>query len=131
MGEPFDSHLRELFSVLGPVSLRGMFGGQGVYHDGIIIGLVIGGELFLKADPASRDAFERAGGGPFTYLGKGKPVVTSYWSPPVEALESARSMLPWARMAYEAALRKRADREPLPGRPRAGPCAPRRKPIDH
>ena len=37
MGESFTSYLRDLFAELGPVSLRKMFGGQGLYHDGVII----------------------------------------------------------------------------------------------
>ena len=40
MGESFTSYLRDLFSELGPVSLRRMFGGQGLYHEGVIIGLI-------------------------------------------------------------------------------------------
>ncbi len=112
MGESFTSYLCDLFSELGPVSLRKMFGGQGLYHDGVIIGLVIGDELFLKTDAVTRSAFEQAGGEPFTYLGKGKPVVMSYLSPPVEALESAQAMEPWARLAWEAALRKSAGEKP-------------------
>lgn len=128
-GDSFSLYLRDLFCELGRVTLRRMFGGQGIYHDGIIIGLVIGEELFLKTDLVSRDAFAQAGGEPFTYLGKGKPVVMSYWAPPAEALESARSMLPWARLAYEAALRKRGDAGPVPERVKAGPGPRRRKPI--
>ena len=112
MSESFTSYLRDLFSELGPVSLRKMFGGQGLYHDGVIIGLVIGDELFLKTDDVTRSAFEQAGGEPFTYQGKGKPVVMSYLSPPVEAMESAQSMKPWAQLAWEAALRKRASDKP-------------------
>ncbi|HEY5970504.1 MAG TPA: TfoX/Sxy family protein [Pseudoxanthomonas sp.] len=112
MGESFTSYLRDLFAELGPVSLRKMFGGQGLYHDGVIIGLVIGDELFLKTDAVTRGAFEQAGGEPFTYQGKGKPVVMSYFSLPAEAMESAQAMAPWARLAYEAAARKRAGEKP-------------------
>ena len=112
MGESFTSYLRDLFADLGPVSLRKMFGGQGLYHDGVIIGLVIGDELFLKTDAITRTAFEQAGGEPFTYQGKGKPVVMSYFSPPAEAMESAQSMKPWARLAWEAALRKKVGEKP-------------------
>ncbi len=112
MGKSFTSYLRDLFADLGPVSLRKMFGGQGLYHDGVIIGLVIGDELFLKTDAITRTAFEQAGGEPFTYQGKGKPVVMSYFSPPAEAMESAQSMKPWARLAWEAALRKKVGEKP-------------------
>ena len=92
----------------GPVELRRMFGGQGLYHQDIIIGLIIGEALFLKTDEETRPRFEAGGGAPFIYTGKGKPVRTSYWSPPAEAFESAEDMLPWARLAWAAALRAAA-----------------------
>ena len=108
MSDSFDSYLRELFDGLGPVSLRRMFGGQGLYHQGLMIGLVADEELFLKTDEATREAFEQAGGQPFVYHYKGKPITMSYWAPPPEAMESAQAMQPWARLAYAAAVRKAA-----------------------
>lgn len=112
MSDSFTSYLRDLFSELGPVTLRKMFGGQGLYHDGLIIGLVIGDELYLKTDAVSVAAFEQAGGHPFVYQGKGKPVSMSYWLPPAEAMESAQAMRPWARLAYEASVRKNSEKKP-------------------
>ena len=112
MGESYDDYLRELFSGLGPVTLRRMFGGRGVYHDDLIIGLVMGEELFLKTDALSVAAFESAGGQPFVYHGKGKAVRTSYWLPPAEAMESAQAMRPWAVLAWEATRRKSSESKP-------------------
>lgn len=117
MSESFTSYLRELFSELGPVVLRKMFGGQGLYHDGLIIGLVIGDELFLKTDAVTVAAFEAAGGHPFVYQGKGKPVTMSYWLPPAEAMESSQAMHPWAKLAYEAAVRKNSEKKPASKKP--------------
>lgn len=117
MSDSFPSYLRELFSLLGPVTLRRMFGGQGLYHRDVIIGLVIGDELFLKTDATTVEAFREADGSPFVYQGKGKPVTMSYWLPPAEAMESAQAMQPWARMAYEAALRKKSQAEPSARKP--------------
>lgn len=117
MSESFTSYLRDLFSELGPVVLRKMFGGQGLYHDGLIIGLVIGEELYLKTDAVTVGAFEQAGGHPFVYQGKGKPVTMSYWLPPAEAMESAQAMRPWAKLAYEAAVRKNSEKKPLSKKP--------------
>ena len=111
MSGSFTGYLRDLFSELGPVVLRKMFGGQGLYHDGLIIGLVIGDELFLKTDAASVGAFEQAGGHPFVYQAKDKPVSTSYWLPPAEAMESPQAMRPWAKLAYEAAVRKNSEKK--------------------
>ena len=117
MSESFTSYLRDLFSELGPVVLRKMFGGQGLYHDGLIIGLVIGEELYLKTDAATVPAFAQAGGHPFVYQGKGKPVTMSYWLPPAEAMESAQAMRPWAKLAYEAAVRRDSGKKPVSKKP--------------
>jgi DNA transformation protein and related proteins len=117
MSESFTSYLRDLFSEFGPVTLRKMFGGQGLYHDGLIIGLVIGEELYLKTDAASVGAFEQAGGHPFVYQGKGKPLTMSYWLPPAEAMESAQAMRSWAKLAYEAAVRKNSEKKPVSKKP--------------
>ncbi len=101
---------RELLEPLGPVSVRRMFGGAGLYVDGRIVGLEIEGTLYLKTDAASRERFADAGGRPFVYEGKDKPITVNYWTPPDEAMDSPESMLPWARLALEAALRSPAKK---------------------
>ncbi|WP_368562299.1 TfoX/Sxy family protein [Pseudoxanthomonas sp. UTMC 1351] len=110
MDDEYTVFLSDLFSALGPVDLRRMFGGRGLYYQDIIIGLIIGEALFLKTDEQTRPQFQAAGGEPFVYTGKGKPITTSYWSPPAEAFESAQDMLPWAQLAWAAALRGAAKK---------------------
>jgi DNA transformation protein len=96
----------EMLSPLGPVRTRAMFGAQGLYVDGLFMAIVDDGQLFLKADDTTRERFVAAGCAPFTYPTKdGERMVMSYYRPPEEALESPPLMLPWARLALEAALR--------------------------
>jgi len=96
----------EMLSPLGPVRTRAMFGAQGIYVDGLFMAIVDNGQLFLKADDTTRERFVAAGCAPFTYPTKdGERMVMSYYRPPEEALESPPLMLPWARLALEAALR--------------------------
>jgi DNA transformation protein and related proteins len=38
-----DAAIRDMFAGLGPVTIRRMFGGKGIYHDGIIVALEIDG----------------------------------------------------------------------------------------
>ena len=106
MADAFIEHLHDLFAALGPISTRAMFGGHGVYVDGLIIGLVIDDALYLKTDEQTRARFEAAGCAPFVYTSQQQPITTSYWSLPEDAMESPQAMLPWARRAFEAALRK-------------------------
>lgn len=106
MGHEYLDYLHDLFSAFAPVTTRAMFGGHGVYRDGVILALVIDELLYLKVDDQTRAAFEAAGSAPFVYEAKGKRVPMSYWTVPDEALDSPQEFRPWAQRAWEAALRK-------------------------
>lgn len=112
--EALAEHCIELFSPLGHARARRMFGGQGLYVDDLFIALIADGRLYLKTHEATRQHFADAGGQPFVYGGsEHKPtVVMSYWTPPAEALESPALMMPWARLAIEAALAARKPAKP-------------------
>ena len=103
----------ELLQPLGPVRPRRMFGGHGIYVDGLFMALVIGNHLYLKTDDVTRERFVAAGCEPFSYATKdGERHVISYYQPPEETLESPPLMLPWARLALEAALRAANAKKP-------------------
>lgn len=106
--EGFIEFLHELLEPLGLVSTRRMFGGHGVYCDGLFIAIVIDGRLYLKVDEQTKPDFVAAGSAPFVYLDQRKPIEMSYWNVPEEALDSAEQMRPWAKRAIDAALRKPA-----------------------
>lgn len=98
--------IEEMFQALGPVTIRRMFGGKGIYHEGRILALELHGEILLKADAQSGPAFEAAGSRQWCYEGRnGKPVKMPYWSIPDEAFDDPDEMGVWVRRAYEAALR--------------------------
>ncbi len=104
--DAFIEYLHELLDLLGKISTKKMFGGHGVYCNNVIMGLVINEALYLKVDEQSKDFFSKQGCEPFVYQSKAKQVAMSYWSVPDEAMESSEQMLPWAKLAYAAALRK-------------------------
>jgi DNA transformation protein len=63
----------------------------------------------LKVDEGTRLLFESQGCKPFVYEMKSKRVAMSYCSAPDDAMESSEQMLPWAKHAYAAALRKQQE----------------------
>lgn len=111
MSDDFADYLRELFADFGPIDLRPMFGGHGVYFDGTILGIVLDETLYLKTDEATRARFQAAGCAPCEYDMKGRTLKMSYWSVPAEAMDSPQSMRPWAQLALDAALRKPKGRK--------------------
>ena len=115
----FCDYLVDLLRGFGPISIRRMFGGAGVYRDGLMFALIAYDTLYLKVDDETRPAFERAGMGPFTYEGKSEPVTMSYFQTPAEAMEDAELLTDWARGAYAAALRaKGAKTKQAPAKPK-------------
>jgi DNA transformation protein len=78
-----NGRIEELFEGLGPVTIRRLFGGKGIYHRGVIIAIVLQGELMLKADAISAPDFVSAGARQWTYAGKGREVAMPYWTTPV------------------------------------------------
>jgi DNA transformation protein and related proteins len=98
--------IKEQLSGFGPVTARRMFGGAGIFRDGLMFALVADETLYLKADKASQGEFEALSLPPFTYGTKeGKRTVMSYWQAPEGCLEDRDEMTEWARKAYAAALR--------------------------
>jgi DNA transformation protein len=97
--------LKALFEPFGPVTVKRMFGGSGIYAEGLCFAIESGGEVFLKTDSLSRADFSAADSVPFTYVAKGKSRPTSYWSLPVIAHDEADELRRWAGMGLDAARR--------------------------
>ena len=103
----FVAHVQDLLAPFAAVSVRRMFGGAGVFRDGLMFALIVADELYLKADAESRPAFEAVGSVPFSYeTAKGTHVI-GYWSLPPEAEDDPDRLRHWAGLAWEAALRAR------------------------
>ncbi|MCY0147236.1 TfoX/Sxy family protein [Hoeflea sp. G2-23] len=97
--------IRDMFDSLGEVTIKRMFGGKGVYHQGRILALEFHDEILLKADTESAPEFAAAGAQQWVYEGKNKPVAMPYWSIPDSAIDDPDELSTWVRLAWEAALR--------------------------
>lgn len=106
----FVDYVREVMSHWAPVSSRKMFGGYGLYRDGLMFALIAEDTLYFKVDAEIVAQFEHAGCSPFVYQSAGRTVQLSYWSAVAECLESPADMGEWCERAYAAALRSRTDK---------------------
>jgi DNA transformation protein len=128
--DDFAAFAVELLGAAGRVAARRMFGGYGLYCDGVMFALIADDVLYLKADDVNRPALARAGSAPFTYEAKGRRTIMAYWRAPDEAMETRELMTPWARGALAAALRARAARpKPEARRPKAKRAAPKARRV--
>ena len=101
----FVQHVIEMMEDFGAVSARAMFGGYGIYHVGLMFGLVADDELYLKVDATNEPRFVAEDLGPFMYVKNGKSMPMSYFRAPEASLDSRDVMTEWATLGYEAALR--------------------------
>ena len=96
--------IRELFAAFGPVVVRRMFGGAGIFADGTMFALVHDGVIYLKADERTAPAFEREALGPFTYIRRGELAsLSSYRRMPDRLYDDPAELAVWARDALAAA----------------------------
>jgi DNA transformation protein and related proteins len=114
--------ISELFIAFGPVVVRRMFGGAGVYADGTMFALLHDGVIYLKADAHNAPAFEREQLPPFTYKTKeGKRGVMSYRRMPDRLYDDPDELATWAGAALAAARRGRGRKNrPVRGRKSPG-----------
>jgi len=122
----FVEHVVETMRLFGPVESRRMFGGWGLYHQGVFFALIYEEMLYLKADDGNRAEFDARGLEPFAFEKKGERIETHYRSAPDEALEDPAEMARWARLGYAAALRAAAAKARKSRSPRKPPAAKRR-----
>lgn len=103
----FVEYLNEVFERFGPIHAKRMFGGYGVYRDGLMFALVADDILYLKADAESSKLFANIGLKPFEYVKNGKRMNMSYFTAPDEIFDDPEMARTWAIRAYEAALRSK------------------------
>lgn len=102
VSDSFRQFVLDQLEEVGGVVPRSMFGGVGLYHDGLFFGIIAGDVLYLKVDDATRPAYERAGMGPFMpYPQRGGTM--RYYAVPLDVLESSVELARWARRAIQVA----------------------------
>jgi len=112
----FPDYVLEQLAAFGGVSARSMFGGTGLFKNGVMFGLISDGELYFKADDANRPDFEAKKSHAFAYEARGRKIALSYWFVPEDVIDDAEVLAQWAAKAYTAAV---AGRKAEAVRPKA------------
>jgi DNA transformation protein len=113
----------ELFSVFGPVAVRRMFGGAGIYADDTMFALIADGTIYLKTGESNAAMFEREQLAPFTFSKRtGERVVTSYRRMPDRLYDDPGELAVWARAALAAAQQPRGRKKPPTKKGKSAPA---------
>jgi DNA transformation protein len=105
--------IRDLFAPFRPVTMKRLFGGAGLYADGLMFGLVFDGAIFLKVDETSIPDFQREGSRPFVYTRAKSPGrigrhSLSYWRLPERLYDDPDELAVWAKRSLAIAQHKRS-----------------------
>ena len=99
----FVDRVLTLLTPHGDIRARPMFGGHGIYLDGMMFALIAYDRLFFKTDVETRPRFVRTGSKPFSFMRAGKEMITSYYEAPPRTMKTARAIMPWMELATIAA----------------------------
>lgn len=109
--DPYHEFVRELLAPLGPVGIKRMFGGAGVYAHEVMFALIAQDQLYLKVDDGLKAALEAEGSEPFSYEKKtGEVAVMAYYALPDTAADDPEAASAWARRALDVALKAKAGK---------------------
>jgi len=106
----FLEFITEQLENFGPVAVKRMFGGAGVFREGLMFGLIADEVLYLKIDETTKPDFEAEGTSPFMFSKDGKAMEMAYWRLPERLYDDADELTEWAHRAFEVALRADAKK---------------------
>jgi DNA transformation protein len=112
--DPFHEFVAELFGALGPLTIKRMFGGAGVWKDGVMFALLADDVIYLKTDDDLRADLGAEGGAPFLWTkpSTGQEIDLGYVSLPSSAMDDPDEAAVWGRRAVAVASAKAAAKPP-------------------
>ena len=87
-----------------------MFGGAGVYCNGLFFAIIGDDDLWFKVDDVTRDAFEAEALGPFEIEMNGKTGTMQYYNVPESIFDDHDDLTYWTGLALGAAERAAAKK---------------------
>lgn len=108
----FKAFVLEQLSAVAPVTGKAMFGGVGIYSEGLFFALLDDDRVYFKVDDASRLRYQQVGMGPFDPFKNGEQVMNGYFELPGEVLEDEERLPEWMQEALAVASRAAVKKKP-------------------
>ncbi len=112
--ETYRDFVLEQLGRVTPVTGKAMFGGVGIYAQGLFFALIAEDRLYFKVDEATRPDFEQRGMEPFRPYGEDSAM--GYYEVPADVVEDVAQLESWARKAIDIATRARKGKAKAAGR---------------
>lgn len=90
----FKEYVLDQLRFLERVECKPMFGGFGLYSDGVFFGIIVKGSVYFKTNTATVDAYKEKGMEPFKP--SSNQTLKNYFEVPPEILEDEQLLKDWA-----------------------------------
>lgn len=102
VSESTTQFVKEQLSEFADVEMKKMFGGVGIFLNGIMFALITAkGQFMMRVGESNIQDFKAKGSQPFNHEKKGRAM--PYWEVPVEVAENRDVLKVWAAKAYDVA----------------------------
>jgi len=109
VSEGYRNFVIEQLEHVSSITSKSMFGGVGLYADGLFFALIDDDRLYFKVDDSNRPDFEAVGMEPFRPYGDERAM--KYYEVPIGVLEDVDALKTWAEKAVEVARRAKKGKK--------------------
>ena len=106
VSDDFLEYVLDQLSSWGEVYVKRMFGGAGLYSDGLMFCLIADNVAYLKVDETNKEKFLEAGSTPLRPF-PDRPTVMSYFEIPPDVLEDKDKLIIWAEESLSIQEKKK------------------------
>ena len=99
----FAGFVEDQLSDLDDLVMKPMFGGTGLYLDGVFFGIIYSDRLYFRVSDETIGEYKKRKMKPFKPFEGKRGSSKNYYEVPVEIIESPRDLAAWARKAAQAA----------------------------
>ena len=103
--DSFKEFVLDQLTAMESVTCRAMFGGFGLYRQGVFFGILHKGRLYFKTHDQTRPAYQEYGMQPFRP--SDKQTLKNYYEVPPDILEDGDELIRWAEKAVGQAANRR------------------------
>ena len=124
--ESFKQFVLDQLAAVPELRAKAMFGGHGLYQADRFFGILMDGQLYLKTDEQTRQAYLDRGMGPFIYEKARRTMTMNYFEVPPEVLENSPELAAWAHRAIQVSAAhaqksaRKSEQHQLRARPKFG-----------
>jgi DNA transformation protein len=108
VSQSYREFVLEQLSRVTPVTGKSMFGGIGIYAQGLFFALIADDRLYFKVNDATRPDFEQRGMEPFRPFGEDSAM--GYYEVPVDVLEDVNQLEAWIKKAVDVAAATKSSK---------------------